>query len=215
MLLCVGVDRISGIHSIYVLKRENAVFGWERTGLEDYVLVSNLLIWGIVGAIVIAVAIIEGRRKRKSHCVVWTFVGMLLITTITLFVTKVNVVEKRNGFGSEGMLDLSTNRNVVYFVLDAFDGAYMSYLLDQEEELSHVFKDFTYYDNVVSRYALTETGLPYLLIGVESEEMMTGTEYINYAYSEGDFLPSIADADFDICIYSDESFFRFNLWDCK
>lgn len=174
---------------------------------EHNVLVYNLLIWGIIGALVLAIAIIEGRRKRRSHLAVWTFTGMLLITTVTLFATRANTVEKRNGFGSEGMLELSTNKNVIYFVLDAFDGAYMSYLLEQEEELKQVFKDFTYYDNATSRYALTGTGLPYLLTGVENEGMMSEAEYINYAYSKGAFLPSIADANFDIRIYSDEGYF--------
>ena len=174
-------------------------------GMNEIVI--NLLIWGITGCVLTIIAVIESKKIRKSHIVVWLLMVMFLVTTITLFATKANSTEKKSGFGSEGMLELSSQKNVIYFVLDAFDGAYMSYLLEQDDSLKTRFKDFTYYDNATSRYGFTGTGLPYLLTGVESDEMMAETDFINYAYSQGVFLPSISKAGVDVRVYSDADYF--------
>ena len=104
----------------------------------------------------------------------------------------------------EGMFDLAEENNVVVFVLDTFDTAYMESTLEQFPTILDGFTGFTWYKNSVGSVIPTRYAIPFLLTGVWPDTDKTWKDWRQTRYTESNYLGDIAKADYSIGIYSNE-----------
>ena len=103
----------------------------------------------------------------------------------------------------EGLFDVGSRGNVVVFVLDTFDTQEVDRLLIEEPGLFGEFTGFTYFRNSVGSMVPTRYGIPFLLTGVLPDDSQGFNEFIDSWYTSSTLLPDLADAGYDIGVYSD------------
>lgn len=98
---------------------------------------------------------------------------------------------------------VSTEGNVIYFVIDRFDLEYMEKALNDKPELFDELDGFTFFDDMTSLYPRTYPSVPYMITGLENDFSLTRTDYLNTVYSSSDFLKTWKDNGYSINIYTD------------
>ena len=105
------------------------------------------------------------------------------------------------------LFTVNPNHNVVVFVLDTYDNAYLNSALrskrDITQEVLDEFTGFTYYKNATSAMIPTRFAIPFMMTG----EMPTPDElfstYKAQRYARSTFLQDMADQDYSIGLYTD------------
>ena len=129
------------------------------------------------------------------------FTGIyILITTDVMHSPKKQLVE-------DGALTLSTDNNVVVFILDAYDVQMLKAVTDNDPEYLNPLHDFVYYDNMSSRYTATDGSLPYLLTGADISDPDVEKDQ-DIWYENSTFLSDIKAAGYDIRILTDLSYVK-------
>lgn len=103
----------------------------------------------------------------------------------------------------EGLFDLSQKDNVVVFVLDMFDTATMDEVLEDDPDVLDEFTGFTYYHNSSGSMVPTRYGVKYLLTGRVPDGSQDYETFINGWFKDSTLLGDIAEANYDIGIYTD------------
>ena len=111
-------------------------------------------------------------------------------------------VNKDLYLSTEGEFELSSQKNVLYFILDTCDREYVEASLEADPELFAEYTGFTSYRNATSKYSRTYPALPFLLTGEKCYFDIPDSEYIHQAYENGTFLPDLDDAGTDIRLYT-------------
>lgn len=78
---------------------------------------------------------------------------------------------------------VSSEKNVIMFILDATDNAYFSELLENKPEVFDNFNDFTMYTNTCSVYDSTRASVTQMLTGMELKSELTASEWFDEAWS--------------------------------
>ena len=105
----------------------------------------------------------------------------------------------------EGLFELNEKDNVVVFVLDTFDTAYMDEVLETYPDALDSFEDFTYFHNSTGSMIPTRYAVPFLLTGQTPESTGSFDAFYDEAYEKGGFLGAIHDAGYSIGVYSDST----------
>lgn len=98
---------------------------------------------------------------------------------------------------------VSTEGNVIYFVIDRFDADYMEEALEVCPELFDELEGFTYFDDATSLYPRTFPSVAYMLSGIENDFSLSRTDYLNSVYPASDYLQVWKDNGYSINFYSD------------
>ena len=102
-----------------------------------------------------------------------------------------------------GLFDVSKNKNVVVFVLDMTDSAYIRTLLDgYYPQILDGLEGFTFYENSGGGMVPTRYGLPFLLTGSTPSPDQALEDYIQWRYPSSSFLPDVSSLGYSIGIYS-------------
>ena len=164
----------------------------------------NSAIW--ITIIVVPVLFINVKKalapkvlKNLSVFVLFIQIATLIIMTIMSSPLKQSAVVNTT---SKDMFTLSANKNVIVFVLDAFDAAYMTEILETFPEYSELFVDFTYYNNTLGMYPTTKTAIPYLLTGEAYLNTETFDEYLDHAYQTSVLYETLRDEKYSIGLYT-------------
>lgn len=102
----------------------------------------------------------------------------------------------------DGLFEVSSENNVIVFVLDRYETAFMNQMLEEDPQLLDGFAGFTYYANNVGEMVPTLHAVPYLLTGevpVEGEDIQ---EYYDNRYARSDFIEQISSAGYSVGLYS-------------
>ena len=164
--------------------------------------ISNLLIW-IVLIGLLGILFYKTRKGNVIMTYVSAFIGAVqLITLITVIITSsVSGVEGQQ-LTEDKVFHLSPNENVVVFILDAYDTQMLDMVLKNDGAYLEPLHDFTYYDNMASRYTATDGSLPYLLTGRIAEE----EESYEDIYNKSTFLKDIKESGYDINILTETNY---------
>ena len=103
----------------------------------------------------------------------------------------------------DGMFDLSPKKNVIVFVLDAFDTYDMEQLLEQYPALAEDFGDFTWFRNSVGAMSPTRYGAVFLWTGQYPSQDEPFEQYITSRFTNSPFLSDLEAADYSIGLYTD------------
>ena len=168
----------------------------------------NLCVWGIFFLFVLISYFYRKKIMQKVIKVICILIsGMQLVALVSLLFTTPVLTEEKNGyFSTKGMQELSANTNVIVFILDFFDGRYMEELLQEDESLLEPFKGFTYFPNATSVHSRTYPSIPYILTGQKCFYNEEPADYINDAYEESSFLPTLKDNQVNLGLYTYEQY---------
>lgn len=109
----------------------------------------------------------------------------------------------------ENLTSLAQNNNVVIFVVDRFSNEYYHEAVERCPEIFSEMGGFTFFDDYISLYPRTYPAIPHLLTGVENDFSLSRIDYFQKAYTEAPMMHALADAGFDINVYTD-SYYGYN-----
>ena len=174
--------------------------------------VLNVIIWLIVG-----VGIVFAALKVKDKPLFLSLVTIALIASVGVQGLGLGVSAMVGG-GSETaadderntailtddkMFEVSSEGNVIVFVLDRFDVYYYDLLLEHDPNFFAPLDGFTYYDNNISLYSRTYPSIAYMLTGEEQDFKMTAASYFEKAYRESSFFSDLKKNGYDIYLYTE------------
>lgn len=145
--------------------------------------------------------------RRVLHVGSCIIIAMQVITVGTLFVTNHFGVKNTTGYVSDqGINTVSSQENVVVFVLDTFDQEYFDDIRSTDPDFLFPLDGFTYFDNATGMYPTTKGALPYILTGQIYENEQPYDNYIEEAYHKTDYYKDLISDGYDIGIYTSDTF---------
>lgn len=177
---------------------------------DDYQLtgIFNTVLWFFCIAIPIAIQKMKPKLARHvlhvGSCII---IAMQVVTVGTLFVTNHFGVKNTTGYVSDqGINTVSSQENVIVFVLDAFDQVYFDEIRSTDPDFLTPLDGFTYFDNVTGMYPTTKGALPYILTGQIYKNEQPYNNYIEEAYQKTAYYKDLISDGYDIGIYTSDVF---------
>ncbi len=172
--------------------------------------IPNLLLWIVLGVIIIGAPLLNKGKLSKVAGIAKMVVVYLLVLVFAmqgagLLETVLSAPEEKANtafLSSDNMFDISSNDNVVVFVIDRFDYEYYKAVLADDPTFFDDFDGFTSYVDNISLYARTYPAITSMLTGIENDFSGTRTEYFTKAYTTGTFLDDMVAGGYDVNIYS-------------
>jgi len=103
----------------------------------------------------------------------------------------------------KGMFTVSSGTNVVVFVLDNYDTAFLEQAVKDDPHLLDGFTGFTWYTNSTAAMIPTRYGIPFLLTGEKPHEDERFSEFLAQRYVRSTYLSDIESTGATMGIYSD------------
>lgn len=164
----------------------------------------NMVIWIAIVSLILLIC-----RKEKIYRLL---LGLSLYIIAIQLITGIFIVIKEDGFHSttrqlteDEVLTLSDKNNTVVFILDAYDVQMLQYVIDDDPGYLEPLHDFTYYDNMSSRYTATDGSLPYLLTGANIDNPEIEKDQSRW-YADSHFLSDIKNSGYDIRILTENKY---------
>lgn len=170
-------------------------------------MLKNLAVW--LAILAAAFTLLYLSRKLWTRAV--EFISLLLAAVQT--VALVGLIFSANFSGLQdkylstaGMFDLSSNHNVVVFLLDRCDRSYLDSVLDQHPEWQEKLGGFVSYHDFTGSFSRTYASVAYLLTGVKDEDAfpfhIPQNDYLSRAWERSTLLPQIREAGYQVGLYS-------------
>jgi len=182
---------------------------WHEYGTATLV---NLGIWI---AIVVGVLVVHF-LSPKAWQYVTVFVGSLIIATqmvgllsVSEELTKVRPLGERSlVLTSEGMLELSSQKNIVVFLLDTLDGHLINDVRKIEPHFFDELEGFTEFDDNITRYIVTMPSVAYSFTGMKLEDDLpiSDADFLNRAFDQRIFIDDLVTAGWNTKLYLSEGY---------
>ena len=166
----------------------------------------------VFGACVISSIILHAIKRAKKIRIISSMIisGMCLIAMIILLLTNLSS-KKDNDFAvtKDSEFILSSDDNIIVFVVDTLDAQFAEENILTDNENADIFKDFTYYSNVVAGGAPTHLGMPALLTGrIFYPEEMSLEDYYAKAYGESTLFKDLKESGYTVKLYTESNFLK-------
>lgn len=112
----------------------------------------------------------------------------------------------KNFVTKDHMLEISKHDNIIVFVLDSFDTKVFQQIQKNDSADLDDLDGFTYYPDATSLFGFTSYSMPQMLTGRAYDNSKPFSEYIQSAWKENEFYPSLKKENYDIDIYTLESY---------
>lgn len=151
--------------------------------------------------------------KKAAHARVIISFLLILITVMQVFSVIPSAIsfaskpndkfekEKIYFLSNENKLELSSDENIVVFVLDSFDREMFIEYLDSDPNAPEDFDGFTYYDDNIASYPRTFPAVTSMLTGVHNDFSLNRKEYFSSAYGDAQFLDDLKANGYKINLY--------------
>ncbi len=175
---------------------------WSKYGFRS---VYNTLLWLVV-ITVIAVLFVK-KKKTASEVIIRIAYVVLFIQVIVLIMGMSDVKNARksdvNGYiSTQNEFDISSGKNTIVLVLDAFDSGLMQDLIrDYPQEVEQALCDFTYYPDTLGASGNTSNSVPIYLSGMVNENSEPFDKYMLDAYEASPLISELAAGDYDSGFY--------------
>ena len=160
--------------------------------------------WAAVIAAVLFVLYLS--RRLWAHMVQYVsalLVAVQMVALVSLVTTTDLHMDSIMFISETGMYDVSSEKNVIFFMLDTFDKRYFDDVFAQHPEWEEDLQGFTYYRNFTGSYSRTTPSVAYLFTGVRDDYTLPPDEYFHKAWTEGRFLRDIGEAGYGVRFYMD------------
>ena len=170
-------------------------------------MIQSFILWIIVTVIIVLAArFVHTKGIRKIALAMSVLISAML--TVSLFIVS---AKSTTGLSSKSLpvltnkniFTMSSNKNLVVFVVDAMDGAKTSELFEKNPEYTSIFSDFTYYDNMLGAYPYTRHGVPFLLNGQWHHNEMPYYDFEAEAMQRSPILNYMRDEGYQMGFYED------------
>lgn len=168
----------------------------------------NTLVWGVL--LLLPFVFLNFLKQRLFKRVVFHVASLILVVQALFLVYSIGsspLPAKGNYYlSTEKMFELSSESNIIVFVLDTFDTELFQKLLAKYPEMAEQLDGFTYFPDTVGSYPTTKGALPQILTGVWYENREPYAEYIEKAWRNNPFWSSLKDDNYDARIYTMPNF---------
>ena len=176
----------------------------------------NLVIWLIVGiAFVCAFLLIKNREIIKTAVTILmvALIAMPLVNFLVISISTdvytpaeqridANDSNEQKILTSKYLTEISTNQNVIYFLVDRFDAKYAELAMEEMPELFENLDGFTYYNDNLSLYGRTYPSVVYMLTGNKQDFSKSRKEYFKEAYSSARPLKLLSENNYKVNIFT-------------
>lgn len=151
-------------------------------------------------------------KKRWFSYLSWIvpllIIGMQLGNFIPMMATAYLPPKNNSGLylSEKGILDLSSQKNILVFIVDRLDGKYVDKVKQQTPDFFDDLDGFTYYPNHTSMYCRTYPSVTYMLTGQLCMYDKPESRYFEEAYKKGRFIPELRKHNFTTKLYLPEWF---------
>ena len=184
-------------------------------------MILNTAIWLLVGVgCVVSVILLSTKHRETIRTVATiamiTVIGMQVLTfAVTSLTTDAwhakdysvsdEESDARNHLLTFENLDrVSTQKNVIWFVIDRFDASYFEEAQEKCPEIFYNLDGFTYFDDMTALYPRTFPSISYMLTGTEHDFCDGRAEYLQDAYVNSQFLKLLKKNNYNVSVYTDQ-----------
>ena len=167
----------------------------------------NITVWIVI---FIALIILSYKTKigRKIILAACGYIAAIqMITLIFMLMTAGDLRTTNKHLTQESIFDLSKGDNVIVFILDAYDVQMLKTVYEDDPDYLEPLHDFIYFDNMTSRYPMTDGSLPYLLTGANLDDPLIEEDQ-DIWYEQAHFLDDIKEAGYDIRILTSDEYVK-------
>lgn len=182
---------------------DGTTIAWEEYTLYGIV---DTLAW--VLCFIIPLGLLRWKRelfltaiKLISICIVC----VQLITLATLLFTT-DLGKEDQILTTDHLFDMSTEKNIVFLILDRFDAAYFNDILSQDPTVTEAFDGFTYFPDTVGMFTNTIPSIPYILTGRAYDNSVPYKKYLSNAYDSVPLFEELEKQDYSVGLYTNSIF---------
>ena len=194
---------------------DGATIFWDDYMLEQVV---STAVW----VVLIMALLVYGfhNRVRSQGVVALISVFLVIVQGIGLLSLVITPPSAKGGAGVDAMnADINPNaeivmtedqlytvnkdHNVVVFVLDTYDTAYLKRVLDMNPNLLEELTGFTNYENATSAMIPTRFAIPFMMTGQMPGFDEPFSKYKAERYARSSFIEDMYDANYSIGLYTD------------
>ena len=163
---------------------DGTVIDWDE---HDSWAIINTIIWAFCAFVPLIILRLKNEAFKKIMKYGSLLVIIIEVLTLGILFINTDFTEKNNSYYSlteEKTFELSSSKNIVVFVLDAFDADLFNEIINQDIEYQDTFTDFTWFANTLGGATRTKIALPYILTGEVYTMPLSYTEYIKHSYEK-------------------------------
>ena len=143
--------------------------------------------------------------------------AMQILTLLVLLVSSSNLFTAENNgryLSTDNLFNVGEEENIVLFVLDAFDEAYLEEIIAAEpDKYKKILDGFTHYTNVAAGGATTNSAMPIILSGQHYPGELTYNEYISATFNSDGFYDELKKNGYSTNIYTSHEFVPYSAAD--
>ncbi len=177
---------------------------WSRFRIQFYIFLCIFIVL-ILGCGIFSLC--KSAYFIKISRLISIFVTAILFATLVVLLITNRGLSKEKEYicTTEDELELSSDRNMLILILDAFDSKEYEKIIssDQGREYYDALADFTYYPDTVTGFSSTDMSLPQIITGEGYKNEQLFGDFLNEAYEESKFINWLDLNGWEKCVYSD------------
>ena len=180
---------------------------------DDYLAQSivSSVIWIVIITAAVAISVIHAKRAQGIAAILAIFLVIvqgagLVSLAIGDAMDASSATDGKGGkvlMTEDQLFTVNSKHNVIVFVLDTFDTAYLRRILGMNPNLLDGLTGFTNYENATSAMIPTRFAIPEMMTGQMPGFDEPFSTYKDERYARGTFLDDIYDANYSIGLYTD------------
>lgn len=214
LLSCIWIFSLAGYIQTMFLNKNLDLIGATTEGYipSTEVIIKNSLIW--LGIIIFAIVliIISKEKWRKLICLVsFILLATQAVAYSTLFISADEeafvYAESELVLSGEGQYTVSSEENVIVFVLDTISNYLYESATEDYPEMLDVLKDFTYYNNTDCNYFGTYPSLTHIVTGHNFNPSQATNDWLYDAWNNNatvQFYNEVHNAGYTVNLYAIE-----------
>ena len=184
----------------------------------------NIVIWAIVIAVAVALAILKDKKKILSYAglvLAFAVLSTQIISPVSSAISNAEVFmssEERmdllkedgthNILTNENLNTVSKTSNIFYFVVDRFDERFAESAQKIDETIYDELTGFTWFQDHLSVYSRTYPSVANMLTNYTFDPNFSRTKYLNDAYENEETLSILNENGYSVNLYT-SSYYSF------
>lgn len=167
-------------------------------------MILDVVVWIVIICVFIILCLRDGKYIQKIIAGVSLFLTAVLFITLIVLITpclKENKVPECGYPTDKNLTRLSSDTNVLVFVLDYYDVEFFRQVLTEVPEFEEQLDGFVWYDNFAGCYCNTKYAVPFMLSG-HYYPMADATAYLDALCEEDVYWDALLQNGYEMGLYS-------------
>ena len=204
--LFIAAYNLTGYIQFFLLNGQMSSLDGSEQKWDASKMIINAIVWGVT---LILFIVLAAKYKKAKKLIIGASIYIMLIQTVSyvyLF-TSMDITQKKDKQVIEDRVFELGKENIIVFVLDAYDNQEIQMVLEDNPNYIEPLHDFTYYNNMNSRFYYTDFSLPYMLTGGNKDELDAEEKADTYTWYDNDcFLKDIESYGYDIRVLTEKKY---------